>query len=107
MLPVADADAGRRPVHRADHARLDDRGARERLRRDGPAQGTARARVVWRHALPNALVPAIQVIALSLAYLAGGIVVVEYVFGYPGIGAALVDARAQPRPARSCRRSRC
>jgi peptide/nickel transport system permease protein len=50
--------------------------------------------VVWRHAAPNAIAPAIQVIALNLAYLAGGIVVVEYVFGYPGIGAALVDAVA-------------
>jgi peptide/nickel transport system permease protein len=48
--------------------------------------------VVMRHALPGALVPAIQAIALSLAYLAGGIVVVEYVFNYPGIGAKLVDA---------------
>ena len=48
--------------------------------------------VVLRHALPGALVPAIQAIALSLAYLAGGIVVVEYVFNYPGIGAKLVDA---------------
>jgi peptide/nickel transport system permease protein len=48
--------------------------------------------VVLRHALPGALVPAIQAIALSLAYLAGGIVVVEYVFNYPGVGAKLVDA---------------
>ena len=48
--------------------------------------------VILRHALPGALVPAIQAIALSLAYLAGGIVVVEYVFNYPGIGAKLVDA---------------
>jgi peptide/nickel transport system permease protein len=48
--------------------------------------------VIMRHALPGALVPAIQAIALSLAYLAGGIVVVEYVFNYPGVGAKLVDA---------------
>jgi peptide/nickel transport system permease protein len=48
--------------------------------------------VIFRHALPGALVPAIQAIALSLAYLAGGIVVVEYVFNYPGVGAKLVDA---------------
>jgi peptide/nickel transport system permease protein len=46
---------------------------------------------VRRHALPNAVVPAIQVIALQLAWLAGGVVVVEYLFSYPGIGAALVD----------------
>jgi peptide/nickel transport system permease protein len=48
--------------------------------------------VIWRHAVPNAIVPAIQVAALQLAWMAGGIVVVEYVFSYPGIGAALVDA---------------
>jgi peptide/nickel transport system permease protein len=48
--------------------------------------------VVIRHALPNAIVPTIQVIALQLAYLAGGVVVVEAVFGYAGVGAALVDA---------------
>jgi peptide/nickel transport system permease protein len=48
--------------------------------------------VLWRHALPNGIAPAIQVIALNLAYLAGGIVVVERVFDYPGIGSAFVDA---------------
>src|SRR5258708_13063748 len=48
--------------------------------------------VLWRHAVPNAIAPAIQVIALNLAYLAGGIVVVEFVFAFPGIGSALVDA---------------
>jgi peptide/nickel transport system permease protein len=50
--------------------------------------------VIWRHAVPNAIVPAIQVAALQLAWMAGGVVVVEYVFSYPGIGAALVDAVA-------------
>ncbi|HJW74057.1 MAG TPA: ABC transporter permease [Thermoleophilia bacterium] len=50
--------------------------------------------VLRRHALPNAVIPAIQVIALNLAYLAGGVVVVEYLFNYPGIGWALVDAVA-------------
>jgi peptide/nickel transport system permease protein len=48
--------------------------------------------VIWRHAVPNAIVPAIQVSALQLAYMAGGVVVVEVVFSYPGIGSALVDA---------------
>lgn len=57
-------------------------------------KGLPERAVVWRHALPNAIPPTIQVIALSLAYLAGGIVVVEFVFGYAGIGAALVDAVA-------------
>jgi peptide/nickel transport system permease protein len=55
-------------------------------------KGMPERTVLWRHALPNAIAPAIQVIALNLAYLAGGIVVVEFVFGYPGIGGGLVDA---------------
>lgn len=49
-------------------------------------------RVVFRHALPNALLPAINVIALTIAWLLGGVVVVEVVFNYPGIGRLLVDA---------------
>ena len=48
--------------------------------------------MIWRHAVPNAIVPAIQVTALQLAWMAGGIVIVEFVFQYPGIGASLVDA---------------
>jgi peptide/nickel transport system permease protein len=51
---------------------------------------------VWRvtlvHALPNALAPSIQVMGLNFLYLAGGIVIVENVFGYPGVGQGLVDA---------------
>src|SRR5437660_1883954 len=51
---------------------------------------------VWRvllvHALPNAIPPTVQVIGLNLLYLAGGIVVVEYLFDFPGIGQALVNA---------------
>jgi peptide/nickel transport system permease protein len=48
--------------------------------------------VLWRHAVPNGLAPTFQVAALNLAYLAGGIVVVETVFNYPGVGLALVEA---------------
>ncbi len=48
--------------------------------------------ILTRHALPNALVPTIQGTALQLAWLAGGIVVVEYLFGFPGVGQALVEA---------------
>src|ERR1700742_4288963 len=55
-------------------------------------KGLPNRTVIWRHAVPNAIVPAIQVSALQLAYMAGGVVVVEFVFQYPGIGAALVDA---------------
>jgi peptide/nickel transport system permease protein len=49
-------------------------------------------RIVFRHALPNALLPAINVIALTVAWLLGGVVVVEVVFNYPGLGRMLVDA---------------
>ncbi len=55
-------------------------------------KGMSERTVLGRHALPNAVVPAIQVIALNLAWLAGGVVVVEYLFNYPGIGSALMDA---------------
>lgn len=54
--------------------------------------GVPERTIVVRHALPNALGPAFQVIALNLAYLAGGIIVVEAVFSYSGIGGALRDA---------------
>jgi len=57
-------------------------------------KGLSNRTVIWRHAVPNAIVPALQVSALQLAYMAGGIVVVEYVFSYPGVGAALVDSVA-------------
>jgi peptide/nickel transport system permease protein len=49
-------------------------------------------RVLAVHALPNAVAPIVQVLGLSLLYLAGGIVVVEFVFAYPGIGQSLVSA---------------
>jgi peptide/nickel transport system permease protein len=55
-------------------------------------KGLSPRRVIWRHALPNAIVPFVQVTALQLAWLAGGVVVVEFVFRFPGIGQALVDA---------------
>jgi peptide/nickel transport system permease protein len=48
--------------------------------------------VLWRHAMPNAIGPTFQVIALSLAYLFGGVVIVEKVYNYPGIGSALIEA---------------
>jgi peptide/nickel transport system permease protein len=55
-------------------------------------KGLPERTVIWRHAVPNAIVPAIQVSALQLAWMAGGVVVVEFVFSYPGVGAQLVDS---------------
>jgi peptide/nickel transport system permease protein len=55
-------------------------------------KGLSPRRVLLRHALPNALVPTLNVTALNLAYLVGGVVVVEKVFSYPGFGSLLVDS---------------
>jgi len=55
-------------------------------------KGTPPWKVIVRHALPNAWAPIINVVALNLAYLITGVVLVEVVFVYPGIGQALVDA---------------
>jgi len=55
-------------------------------------KGISRRRIVFAHALPNALAPIINVIALNLAYLVVGVVVVEVVFVYPGLGQLLVDS---------------
>lgn len=66
-------------VLRADHIRM------------AELRGLPVRRIVWRHALPNALAPTLNVTALNLAYLVGGVVVVEKVFSYPGFGSLLVD----------------
>lgn len=55
-------------------------------------KGISQARIIFHHALPNALAPIINVVALNLAYLVVGVVVVEVVFVYPGLGQLLVDS---------------
>ena len=55
-------------------------------------KGLSRRAVLLRHALPNALVPTLNVTALNLGYLIGGVVIVEKVFGFPGFGSLLVDS---------------
>lgn len=55
-------------------------------------KGLSKRKVIVEHALPNALSPVINVIVLNLAYLVVGVVVVEVVFVYPGIGQLMVDA---------------
>ena len=55
-------------------------------------KGLSPLRIVLRHALPNALAPIINVIAINLAYLITGVVVVEVVFVYPGLGQLMVDS---------------
>ncbi|MGI9420159.1 MAG: ABC transporter permease [Geminicoccaceae bacterium] len=58
-------------------------------------KGTPPWKVIVNHALPNAWAPIINVVALNLAYLITGVVLVEVVFVYPGIGQLLVDAVAK------------
>src|SRR5262249_3786890 len=48
--------------------------------------GAGEGRILWVHALPNALVPFLTVLGLSLPNLVGGELVVEMVFGWPGLG---------------------
>jgi peptide/nickel transport system permease protein len=55
-------------------------------------KGVPERLVILRHAVPHAIGPVAQVVAIQLAWLAGGVVVVEFLFRYPGIGQALVDA---------------
>ncbi len=55
-------------------------------------KGTPQRKVITHHALPNAWAPVINVVALNLAYLITGVVLVEVVFVYPGIGQLLVDS---------------
>jgi len=55
-------------------------------------KGLSRSRIMLRHVLPNALVPTLNITALNLSYLIGGVVIVERVFGFPGFGSLIVDA---------------
>lgn len=55
-------------------------------------KGVSKSQIIIRHALPNAWAPIVNVIAFNLAYLVVGVVVVEVVFVYPGIGQLMVDA---------------
>jgi peptide/nickel transport system permease protein len=55
-------------------------------------KGLSSLRIIAKHAAPNAVAPVINVIALNLAYLVVGVVVVEVVFVYPGMGQYMVDA---------------
>jgi peptide/nickel transport system permease protein len=54
-------------------------------------KGASRTRMVLKHALPNAIGPIVNAIALSLSYLVGGVIIVETIFNYPGIAKLMVD----------------
>jgi peptide/nickel transport system permease protein len=55
-------------------------------------KGLPRWQILVQHALPNALLPVLNVTALNLTYLIGGVVIVEYVFAFDGLGTLLVDS---------------
>ena len=67
-------------ILQSDHVRLSE------------LRGLSDARIMWRHVLPNALIPWMNATALNIAFLIGGVVVVEKVFGFAGFGSMLVDA---------------
>jgi peptide/nickel transport system permease protein len=56
------------------------------------AKGLGNWMIIWRHALRNALLPIISLVALEVAYLAGGAILVEAVFSYPGVGLQVYEA---------------
>jgi ABC-type dipeptide/oligopeptide/nickel transport system permease component len=56
------------------------------------AKGLSNWATVWRHGLRNAMLPVITLVALSLGFIIGGFITIEYVFSYPGVGLAIVEA---------------
>jgi ABC-type dipeptide/oligopeptide/nickel transport system permease component len=56
------------------------------------AKGLSNWTTVWRHGFRNALLPIVTLVALSLGFIIGGSITIEYVFSYPGIGLAVVEA---------------
>jgi peptide/nickel transport system permease protein len=55
-------------------------------------KGVPARQIVFRHALPNAMLPTINIVALTLAWLLGGVAIIETVFNYPGIGKLMIGA---------------
>ncbi|MBC7870464.1 MAG: ABC transporter permease, partial [Chitinophagaceae bacterium] len=60
--------------------------------RTATLKGLPRWQIIFKHVLRNALLPTITVIAISIGWLIGGLVVIEEVFNYPGLGRELVAA---------------
>jgi ABC-type dipeptide/oligopeptide/nickel transport system permease component len=56
------------------------------------AKGLSNWATVWKHGLRNAMLPVITLVALSLGFIIGGSITIEYVFSYPGIGLTIVEA---------------
>ena len=98
-LPVASRPAGRDGCDRADRpvldrdALVDRRNPGRGVRHDRPGQGHPRSATSCdRHAMPNAILPMVTLIAINLGYVIGGAITVEVVFNWPGLGTLTVDA---------------
>lgn len=63
--------------------------------RTARSRGASPGRVVWRHAVPNALIPVVTVSGIEFGYLLGGAVLVEQIFALPGLGRMILDAIGQ------------
>lgn len=68
---------------------------REDYVRTARSKGVPRRRVIWRHALPNALIPVVTLSGVEFGYLLGGAVLVEQIFALPGLGRVVLDAIQQ------------
>ena len=55
-------------------------------------KGLTMRRVIFRHVIPNAMIPTISVIAVNIGWMIGGLIIVENVFAYPGLGRLLLVA---------------
>ena len=63
------------------------------------AKGVRERQILWRHVVPNAILPTLTIVLLSLGFVFGGVIAVEYVFSYPGLGLLTVRAiKAQDFP---------
>jgi peptide/nickel transport system permease protein len=63
--------------------------------RTARAKGASAMSVIWRHALPNALIPVVTLSGVEFGYLLGGAVIVEQIFALPGLGRLVLDAISQ------------
>ncbi len=63
--------------------------------RTARSKGASARSVVWRHALPNALIPVVTLSGVEFGYLLGGAVIVEQIFALPGLGRLVLDAITQ------------
>lgn len=67
----------------------------ERFIESGVARGLSRQQIIYRHALPNASVPLLNLLGIQMSTLLGGVVVIEFIFDYPGIGLLTIQSVLQ------------